>query len=70
MSTYDNREAMADAIGRVSHTGGRTNTSEALRLARQDMFTADNGDRSGKALMCVLSILVLLKPVSDTFNVA
>ena len=30
-------------------TRGRTNTQEALRIARDDMFSSRNGDRSGVA---------------------
>ena len=35
-------------------TRGRTNTQEALRIARDDMFSSRNGDRSGVANKLVI----------------
>ena len=45
MATRDDINAQVLA---VDYDGGKTNTAEALRLAREVMFTEENGDRPGK----------------------
>ena len=38
----------------LRYTGGKTNTAEALRVARTEMFTNANGDRSDKPNIIIL----------------
>ena len=47
MNTFNDRQSMVDVIAPLGYEGGRTNTSEAIRVAREEMLTAANGDRAG-----------------------
>ena len=48
LNTYNNKYDVLNALA-FRMTRGRTNTQEALRIARDDMFSSRNGDRSGVA---------------------
>lgn len=45
LNTYESKEDVCQAIRSLTWIQGRTNTAEGLRMMRQDMFTASNGDR-------------------------
>lgn len=44
LNTYSNKYDVLSALA-FRMQRGRTNTQEALRVAREDMFTSRNGDR-------------------------
>ena len=54
MNEYNNRAEMADAIDAIQFQSGTTNTAEALRVAREQMFTSANGDRPGRNNVIIL----------------
>ena len=53
LNTYNNKYDVLSALA-FRMTRGRTNTQEALRIARDDMFSSRNGDRSGVANKLVI----------------
>ncbi len=47
LDTYTTRQDILEAIDFVSYVRGATFTSDALRIMREDVFTASQGDRDG-----------------------
>jgi collagen type VI alpha len=45
LNTYPDKQDVLQAIDSITYIRGRTNTAEALRVARTQMFTQANGDR-------------------------
>ena len=45
LNKYNSLEPLQTAIVDLPYSGGRTNTTGALRLARNEVFTQANGDR-------------------------
>ena len=54
LDTYQEKRDVLNAIA-FSKVGGRTNTQDALRMARDEVFRSDKGDRSG-----VTNVVILL----------
>ncbi|XP_076089636.1 matrilin-1-like, partial [Mytilus galloprovincialis] len=46
LKDYRTKNGVFNAIDKIQYIVGSTNTADAIRLMRVDMFTADNGDRS------------------------
>ena len=46
LNTYSEKESVINALN-FYRRGGKTNTQKALRFVRTDLFTSENGDRSG-----------------------
>ena len=46
LDTYTDAESVKDAIRKISHLNGRTNTPEAFRKTTKDCFNRATGDRS------------------------
>ena len=53
LNQYQSKEAVINALN-YYHKGGSTNTQEALRVMRQDIFTFNRGDRSGVRNVAIL----------------
>ena len=45
LQSFSKRSDIFDAIDEMQHMSGDTNTADAIRLARKQMFTPDNGER-------------------------
>ncbi|ELT92983.1 hypothetical protein CAPTEDRAFT_220507 [Capitella teleta] len=45
LNTYPDKQDVMQAIDGITYSRGRTNTADALRVARTQMFTQANGDR-------------------------
>ena len=45
LNKYSTKNDVVQAIGNLPYMYGSTNTADALKLLRTEMFTADNGDR-------------------------
>ena len=43
--TYTQRQDQIEALRRVEYVGGKTNIASALILSREQIFTAESGDR-------------------------
>ena len=54
LDDYADRVSMIDAVDQVPYVKGSTNTADALEVAREDMFTSGNGDRSDMPNVIVL----------------
>lgn len=63
LGTYHTAEDVAHAIEMIQYRAGKTNTAEALRVVREDMFTEANGDRSD-----VPNILIIITDGISTVN--
>lgn len=46
LNSYNNKPDILRAISRIQYSYGRTNTADALKLMRTEMFRQRNGDRS------------------------
>ena len=47
MDEFTDRASMMAAVAEVEYEGGRTNTAQALRLARETVLAAGAGNRAG-----------------------
>nr|KAG5702990.1 hypothetical protein BaRGS_014813 [Batillaria attramentaria] len=54
LSSYGTKMEVFDAIDKISHLGGGTNTADALKTMGTVMYTPQNGDRAGVPNICVL----------------
>ncbi|XP_060566778.1 uncharacterized protein LOC132725621 isoform X26 [Ruditapes philippinarum] len=54
LNSYKNKEDIIDAISRIKYTYGMTNTADALKLMRTEMFSPANGDRPGIANLAIV----------------
>ena len=63
LNTDQSKEAVINALDYYYTNYGRTNTQEALRITRNDIFTSRNGDRSG-----VKNIVILLSDGGSNIN--
>ena len=61
LNQYNSLEPLQTAILDLPYSGGRTNTTGALRLARTEVFTEANGDRPN-----VKNIIVLITDGNTT----
>ena len=64
LGAYEDRSSIKDAIDRVQHDSGTTNTAAALRMLRTSFFTQENGDISWLENIAV----VLTDGGSDDFD--
>ncbi|KAK7466021.1 hypothetical protein BaRGS_00037422, partial [Batillaria attramentaria] len=54
LNTYTTRYQLLDAIDNIPYRYGSTNTADALKTVRTDMFTLGHGDRPGVQNVCIL----------------
>jgi collagen type VI alpha len=54
LNSYKNKDDIIDAISRIKYTYGMTNTADALKLMRTEMFSPANGDRPGIANLAIV----------------
>lgn len=54
MNEITNKKTLLERIGRVPYEYGNTNTADAIRALRTQMFTIRNGDREGIRNVAVL----------------
>jgi collagen type VI alpha len=55
LNTYLNdKDGIFDAVKAIPYRYGSTNTADALKLMRTEMFTPQNGDRPGVKNVCII----------------
>ena len=57
MDTYTDRSAMMSAVASVTYAAGRTNTAEALRVARETVLASGRGNRDGTQILTVTTLV-------------
>ena len=55
LNAYSSTTDLLNAVDRIEYSFGYTHTAEAIRIARKEVFTEDQGDRAG-----VRDIMVIL----------
>ncbi|KAK3783391.1 hypothetical protein RRG08_001851, partial [Elysia crispata] len=54
MNTYNTKADVYNAIDEIPYRYGSTNTADALKTMREEMFTRGNGDRPGVENICIV----------------
>ena len=69
LSDYTSKSEVLAAIDRIVYLGENTNTTGGLRVARQQVFDADNGRRLAATSGRVERIIVLITDGVPTYDV-